>query len=211
MIVGTVQYMAPEQLEGHEGHEADARSDIFSFGAVLYEMATTRKAFEGHSAASVIAAILEKDPPPISQLQPLFPPALERLVKTCLAKDPDERWETVHDVLLELKWIAEAGSQAGVPAPVVSHRKLRERVAWAAAAVMTLIAIAFAIDFVLRAPKLPQPVRLSVEIAMDATLVTGYGPSVVFSADGTRLAFLARGADQKARIYVRSLDKLQAS
>src|SRR2546427_1119879 len=76
---------------------------------------------------------------------------------------------------------------------------------------MTLIATAVATDFVVRAPKLPQPVRLSVEIAMDATLVTGYGPSVVFSADGTRLAFLARGADQKARIYVRSLDKLQAS
>src|SRR5207245_8229056 len=142
MIVGTVQYMAPEQLEGHEGHEADARSDIFSFGAVLYEMATTRKAFEGHSAASVIAAILEKDPPPISQLQPLFPPALERLVKTCLAKDPDERWQTVHDVLLELKWIADAGSQAGVPAPVVSRRKLRERLAWALAAVLAISVLA---------------------------------------------------------------------
>ena len=139
MIVGTVQYMAPEQLEGRE---ADARSDIFSFGAVLYEMATRRKAFEGRSAASVIAAILEKDPAPISQLQPLFPPALERLVKTCLAKDPDERWQTVHDVLLELKWIADAGSQAGVPAPVVSRRKLRERLAWALAAVLAISVLA---------------------------------------------------------------------
>src|SRR2546426_456486 len=210
MIVGTVQYMAPEQLEGHEGHEADARSDIFSFGAVLYEMATTRKAFEGHSAASVIAAILEKDPPPISQLQPLFPPALERLVKTCLAKDPDERWQTVHDVLLELKWVAEAGSQAGVPAPVVSHRKLRERLAWAAAGVMTLIAIAFAIGFVLPAPKLPQPVRPSAEIGGGANLFIGLGPSAGLSPDGPRLAFVGQGADQKRRIYVRPLDQLQA-
>src|SRR2546426_2515872 len=207
MIVGTVQYMAPEQLEGHE---ADARSDIFSFGAVLYEMATTRKAFEGRSAASVIAAILEKDPPPISQLQPLFPPALERLVKTCLAKDPDERWQTVHDVLLELKWVAEAGSQAGVPAPVVSHRKLRERLAWAAAGVMTLIAIAFAIGFVLPAPKLPQPVRPSAEIGGGANLFIGLGPSAGLSPDGPRLAFVGQGADQKRRIYVRPLDQLQA-
>ncbi len=207
-IVGTFQYMAPEQLEGHE---ADARSDIFSFGAVLYEMATTRKAFEGRSAASVIAAILEKDPLPISQLQPLFPPALERLVKTCLAKDPDERWQTVHDVLLELKWIAEAGSQAGVPAPVVSHRKLRERLAWTATAVLALTTIAFAVGFVLRAPKPPQPVRLSAEIGVDAALNPNFGPSAILSPDGTRLAIAARGADQKARIYVRALDQLQAS
>src|SRR5712692_9500886 len=194
MIVGTVQYMAPEQLEGRE---ADVRSDIFSFGAVLYEMATTRKAFEGRSAASVIAAILEKDPPPISQLQPLFPPALERLVKTCLSKDPDERWQTGHDVLLELKWVAEAGSQAGVPAPVVSRRKLRERVAWATAAALVLTTIASTIGFVLRAPKPLQPMRLSAEIGVDATLNTGYGPSAVFSPDGTRLAFVAGGSDQE--------------
>src|SRR5207253_713482 len=84
-ILGTYQYMAPEQLEGKE---ADARTDIFALGAVLYEMATARKAFEGKSQASLIAAILEHTPPPISTIQPMTPPALDRVVKTCLAKDP---------------------------------------------------------------------------------------------------------------------------
>ena len=118
-ILGTFQYMAPEQLEGKE---ADARSDIFSFGAVLYEMATGRKAFEGKTAASVIAAVLASEPTSISTLQPMIPPALERVVKSCLAKDPDERFQSAHDLNLQLKWIAESGSQASVPAPVVARR-----------------------------------------------------------------------------------------
>src|SRR5262249_51581921 len=110
-IVGTFQYMSPEQVEGKE---ADARSDIFAFGAVLYEMATAKKAFEGKSQASIIAAILERDPPPVSSLQPLVPRALDHLVKMCLAKDPDQRWQSAHDVELQLKCIAEA---APPPAP----------------------------------------------------------------------------------------------
>ncbi len=207
-IVGTFQYMSPEQIEGKE---VDARSDIFSFGAVLYEMVTGRRAFPGKSQLSVASAILEKDPEPITTLQPMTPPALDHAIRRCLAKDPEDRWQTARDLLLELKWVAEAGSQAGVPAPVVSQRKLRERLAWAAAAVFVLTTIAFAIGFVLRAPKPPQPMRLSAEIGADATLDTGYGPSAVFSPDGTRLAFAARGADQKQRLYVRSLDQLQAS
>jgi len=136
-IVGTFQYMAPEQIEGKE---TDARSDIFSFGAVLYEMATGKKAFEGRSQASLIAAILEREPPPISTLQPMSPPALDRVVKTCLEKDPDERFQTAHDLKLQLQWIGEGGSQAGVPAPVAAHRKARERVAWVAAAVFLILA-----------------------------------------------------------------------
>ena len=108
-IIGTLQYMAPEQLESGE---VDARTDIFAFGAVVYEMATGKKAFEGKSQASLIAKILETDPPPISSLQPMTPPALERIVKSCLAKDPDERWQNAADLTRELKWIAEAGAQA---------------------------------------------------------------------------------------------------
>jgi serine/threonine protein kinase len=95
VILGTLQYMAPEQVEGKE---ADARADIFSFGAVVYEMATGKRAFDGQSQASVIAAILERDPPPISSLQPLTPPALDRVVKICLEKDPDDRWQTASDL-----------------------------------------------------------------------------------------------------------------
>ncbi len=127
-ILGTFQYMAPEQIEGKE---ADARTDIFALGAVLYEMATGNKAFSGPSQATLIAAIIGTQPPPISTVQPMVAPALDRVVKTCLAKDPEDRWQTAHDVMLELKWVAEGGSQAGVPAPVVARRKSRERIAWA--------------------------------------------------------------------------------
>src|SRR5258706_11492379 len=108
-IVGTLQYMAPEQLEGKE--EVDARTDIFPFGAVVYEMATGKRAFEGKSQASLIAAILEREPPAMSSLQPMTPPALDRVVRKCLSKEPDKRWQAASDVCDELKWIAEGGAQ----------------------------------------------------------------------------------------------------
>ena len=114
-ILGTFQYMAPEQLEGKE---ADARTDIFAFGAVLYEMVTGKKAFEGKSQASLIGAIMHAEPAPISTLQPLTPRALDRVVKKCLAKEPDERWQSAKDLHDELKWIAEPGSQVGALALV---------------------------------------------------------------------------------------------
>lgn len=98
-ILGTVQYMAPEQLEGKE---TDARTDIFAFGSVVYEMVTGRKTFEGQSQASVIAAILAHDPPPVSSLQGMAPPALDRAVRKCLAKDPEERWQNARDLRDEL-------------------------------------------------------------------------------------------------------------
>src|SRR6202790_2809621 len=130
-IVGTLQYMAPEQLEGKE---VDARTDIFAFGAVVYEMATGKRAFEGKSQASVISAIMSSEPPAMSSLQPMTPPALDRAVKKCLAKEPDERWHAAKDLCDELKWVAEGGSQAGTPALVVTQRKDREPLAWSVAA-----------------------------------------------------------------------------
>jgi len=105
-IVGTFQYMAPEQLEGQE---ADARTDIWALGCLLYEMATGRRAFEGKSQASLISAIMSKEPAPISQIAPMNPPALDRLVRACLAKSPDDRVQTAHDVKLQLQWILEGG------------------------------------------------------------------------------------------------------
>ena len=123
--------MAPEQLEGGE---ADARSDIFAFGAVLYEMVTGQKAFQGKSQASLIGSIMKDEPAPITSVAPMTPPALDRVIKTCLAKDPENRFQTAHDVKLQLQWIAEGGSQAGLPAPVVARRKNREKLAWAVAA-----------------------------------------------------------------------------
>ena len=211
-IVGTFQYMSPEQIEGKE---ADARSDIFALGAVVYEMASGKRAFDGKSQASVVAAILAAEPKPISASQPMTPPALDRTVRKCLAKDPEDRWQTARDLFLELKWIAKAGSQAGEPAPVASHRKNRERIAWAIAAVVTLIAIALAIGFVQRAPKPAQmipPMRLSAELGVDATLSdTVLGANAVLSPDGTRLAFVADGADKRRHLYIRSLDQAQAT
>jgi len=109
-VIGTIQYMSPEQIEGKE---ADARSDLFTLGAVLYEMTTGKRPFEGKSHISVASAILEKDPEPISRLQPLTPPAFEHVVSTCLAKNPDDRFQTAHDVGLQLKWIAEGTSPLG--------------------------------------------------------------------------------------------------
>ncbi len=111
-ILGTFQYMAPEQLEGKD---ADTRTDIFAFGAVLYEMATGRRAFEGKSQASLIGAIMTSEPPPMSSLQTMTPPLLDHVVRTCLAKKPDTRWQSAGDVERELKWIAEPGSDADRP------------------------------------------------------------------------------------------------
>jgi len=207
-IVGTFQYMSPEQIEGKE---LDGRSDIFSLGAVLYEILTGRRAFEGKSELSVASAILEKEPAPISRVKPLVPPTLDHAIRRCLAKDPEERWQTARDVALELKWIAESSSQAGVPAPVFSHRKLREHLAWPAVAALAIVALAFAIGFLQRAPKPLQPMRLSMEIGTDASLYVTEGTAAILSPDGAHMAFIAVGSDQKRRIYLRPLDQLQAA
>src|SRR5258708_5891032 len=121
-ILGTLQYMAPEQLEGGE---ADARSDIFAFGGVLYEMLTGARAFDGKTPASVISSILKDTPQPIVERQPLMPPLLDHIVRRCLAKDPDERWQTAGDATRELKWISEGGgTPAGSVSPVTARQRL---------------------------------------------------------------------------------------
>lgn len=123
-ILGTLPYMAPEQFDGLE---ADARTDIFALGAVLYEMVTGKPAFEGKSRSSLIAAIVSQAPTPISQIQPLTPPSLEHVVIKCLEKEPDERWQSAHDIAQELRWIADAGSQTGLARPVVAERRRKQR------------------------------------------------------------------------------------
>jgi eukaryotic-like serine/threonine-protein kinase len=207
-VVGTFQYMSPEQLEGGE---ADARSDIFALGAVLYEMLTGRRAFEGKSALSVASAILEKEPAPINSIKPMTPFALEGAIQRALAKDPEERWQTARDLALELKWIASQGSQTAALATVSAHRRWRERLPWGLAAALALVAVALALAFMQRVPTPQQTVRLTADIGTDAKLYSGLGVSTTLSPDGRRLAFVASGSDERRRIYVRSLDQLQAT
>jgi Tol biopolymer transport system component/tRNA A-37 threonylcarbamoyl transferase component Bud32 len=197
-ILGTLQYMAPEQLEGTE---ADARSDIFAFGAVVYEMATGKKAFEGKSRASVMAAILERQPPPLTTLDPMTPAALDRVVKKCLAKDPDRRWQSGQDLRDELQWIAEGGSLAGVPAPMpVGHG--RGKWVWiAVAAVFAVIAGVFALAYFTRKPSEAAVTRFSFDPPVKTAFV-----QLAVSPDGRRVAFTGRTAKGGSALWLRSLD-----
>jgi Tol biopolymer transport system component/predicted Ser/Thr protein kinase len=208
-VMGTFQYMAPEQLEGKD---ADARTDIFSFGCVLYEMATGKKAFTGLSQASLVTSIMSKEPEPISAVAPMAPPALDRLVRTCLAKDAEDRWQSARDVRNELVWIAQAGSQAGVAAPVAARRKSRERLAWLFAAAAGVAALAVAAAYlrlafvplrVLQASILP-PEKSTFSFAGDNA-----GPPTL-SPDGKNLAFVAAG-EGRPMLYVRALDSVKAT
>jgi len=187
-IVGTFQYMSPEQMEGKE---ADARSDLWALGCVLYETATGRKAFAGKSQASLIGAIMNTEPPPIAETAPLAPPALERLVRALLTKDPEERIQTAHDVRLQLEWIRDAGSQAGVPAPIAARRRGRERVAWALAAA-GLAAAGVLLYLRLSAPALDESFQVSILPPPD-THLSHFASVFSISPDGRNLVFAAQG------------------
>jgi eukaryotic-like serine/threonine-protein kinase len=209
MIVGTFQYMAPEQLEGKE---ADGRTDIFALGEVIYEMATGTPAFSGKSRASLIAAILTREPTPITQLQPLTPPSVERVVKKCLAKDPEDRWQNASDLATELNWSAEGGSQAGVPALVTLKRKTRESLAWAIAMAGLLAAALAGAAYYREAGKPAQVVRAVIPPEEGTVPVfTGdlSGP-VVLSPDGRVLVFAASDTQGKTTLWVRELDGSRA-
>src|ERR1700736_3138018 len=209
-IVGTLQYMAPEQLEGKE---VDARTDIFAFGAVVYEMATGKRAFEGKSQASLIAAILEREPPPMSSLQPMTPPALDRVVKKCLAKEPEKRWQGASDLCDELKWIAEGGSQVGLAptAAVKGIRALGRRALIVGLGILLLgVAVASLVTWNLK-PSPPQPVsRVTITLPPGQQLAgLDVGPAVALSPDGTHLAYVARqGGNQQ--LYLRAMDSVEA-
>ena len=178
-IVGTVPYMSPEQVEGKE---VDGRSDIFSLGTVLYEMVTGGRAFQGESQFSVASAILLKEPEPISRLQPLTPPALERTIRVCLAKDPDERWQSASDLWSELRWIADGGSQTGVPITTVA-RRARPPMAWILAAVFAVVAAA-ALLLASRAGRGPAPLAFrQLNFRREAIFQAAFaGDTIVYSA-----------------------------
>ncbi|HET9325133.1 MAG TPA: protein kinase [Candidatus Eisenbacteria bacterium] len=199
-IVGTFQYMAPEQLEGKE---SDARSDLWALGCVLYEMLTRRRAFEGKSQASLISSIMKDEPRPITELVAVTPPALDQVVRACMAKDPEERLQTAHDVRLQLQWIAEAGSRAGVPAAVSAKRKSRERLAWGLAAISLFAVMALvAWGLLSRAPR-PDPVRADIQAPAGVNLAE-YACDVVISPDGRAVAFIA-GDRSSPVLWIRPL------
>ena len=211
-ILGTFQYMAPEQLEGQE---TDARTDIFAFGAVVYEMVTGKKAFEGKSQASLIAAILEREPVPMSSLQSMSPPALDRVVKTCLAKDPEDRWQAARDLHRELKWIAEAGEQVGVPTstfPVPRPPGWRRMLPLAGVLVAGSFITGLAF-WTLAAPGPSAPAmvtRLTIAPLQTAPMTNLTDLEIAISPDGTRIVYSATDAESGQRmLFVRNIDALE--
>jgi serine/threonine protein kinase len=210
-ILGTFQYMAPEQLEGKE---ADGRTDIFAFGAVLYEMATGKKAFSGRSQASLISSIMTSEPTPVSTVAPTAPPAFDRVVRTCLAKDPDDRWQTAHDIAVQLRWIQEGGSATGVLAPPVLPRTSRARpLPWIVAGLTTAGLLTMLVRDLRRSPPAPTVTRFSI-LPPEKTIFTPPGElsssQFALSPDGRSLAFVANPLGSRPLLWVRALDSLTA-
>ncbi len=197
-LLGTMQYMAPEQLETKP---TDARTDIFTFGAVLYEMITGRKAFQGESQASLIGAILHKDPPSMATLEPVTPAALDRLVKKCLAKDPEQRWQSARDLASELQWIAEGAATS--PPPVA--RSAPSKAAWVVAAAAVIAAVALGVAYFRR----PSVEQQTIRFTLSPPEKSNFQRFVVPSPDGRRLAFLTL-AGGKDGLWIRPFDALAA-
>ena len=199
-ILGTFQYMAPEQIEGKD---ADARTDIFALGALLYEMATGKRAFEAKTRASLIASILDREPPPISTVQPLTPMPLERVIRMCLAKDPDDRWQSAHDVAAELKWIGATSSETIGPGV---KRRARRAVARGTALLVAGLALGAAGTWLaVREQEAPRPLmRFSIQSAPKAPVHLRPG-AITISPDGRYVVFRAT-TDAGERLYLRGLD-----
>ncbi|HEX2121268.1 MAG TPA: protein kinase, partial [Thermoanaerobaculia bacterium] len=209
-IVGTFQYMAPEQLEGGD---VDARTDIFALGALLYEMATARRAFPAQSKAGLIAAILTTQPPSIRESQPSSPPALDRIIRTCLRKEPDERFQSVHDVRLALQWLGEAAPERiGEAAPAAATRSTRRAALTAVAgvlfAILTTVAVALFVQERFRRPE-RRVVRTSIVPPGSLLLANNAPPE--FSPDGTQIVFgTSSGAAAAEQLWIRALDSTAA-
>jgi Tol biopolymer transport system component len=194
VITGTLQYMPPEQLEGKE---ADSRSDLFSFGATVYEALTGNRAFQGSSQASLITAIMSVDPPSLSTLQPRASSTLDRVVGRCLAKDPDDRWQSARDLRQELIWIQEGGPSTSAPAPP-TKRKRGLALAWITAAAFALAGLGLAFSALFQQKPPARPLRFSVS-APEGTVLAGR-PTV--SPDGEKIVFAAMAAHEAPRLHV---------
>ncbi len=210
-ILGTFQYMSPEQLNGEE---ADARTDIFAFGAVLYEMTTGRKAFEAKTQASLIAAILERVPPAMSSVEPMTPAGLDYIAKTCLGKDPDDRWQTARDLLRELKRVEAGGATPAESAATIvpQHLALWQRPVPAAMAALLLVAVTGLTAWNLMRPAPPSVARFVVNTPPDGPLrVTVTFRDVALAPDGTRIVYQSGTSRATSQLYVRHLDQLEAT
>jgi eukaryotic-like serine/threonine-protein kinase len=208
-IIGTIQYMSPEQIEGKE---ADARSDIFAFGAVLYEMVAGTRPFAGKSQISLASSILEKDPEPISALKPLTPAAFEHVVTTCLQKNPEDRFQSAHDIKLELQWIATDRPAPAAAPSAPSASGLKERLGWAAAVIAAMFLGAAAGMFLYHPAKSGRAIRTVINAPEKTSLnLTSdrAGPPVL-SPDGVSIAFAASGADGKTALWVRPMNTVEA-
>jgi Tol biopolymer transport system component len=204
VILGTAAYMSPEQATGKA---VDRRTDIWAFGVVLYELLTGKPPFQGEDLTEILTAVLTGEPAH-DALPAKTPAGIRNLLRRCLEKNLKRRVQHMGEARIVIQ---DALSGATPADPVAAPPKGRERLAWAAACVLMLTTVTFAIGFVLRAPKPSPPMHLSAEIGADESLYTNYGASAILSPDGTRLAFVASGADQKRRIYVRTLDALNAT
>lgn len=202
-IMGTIPYMAPEQLEGKE---IDSRTDLFSFGAVLYEMITGQRAFKGNNQASLIAAILTSEPPPISNFQTLTPTGLEHFLKRCLAKKPEERWQTARDALLELKWISGKATKSVDGVPNVELKKKRERFWIAATTFLAILSAVLAYAHFSRTTPALQPVRFSVQ----PPTKDGFSNTIALSPNGRNLTFVAPNPDGLDVLWIRPLDAIDS-
>jgi eukaryotic-like serine/threonine-protein kinase len=208
-IVGTIQYMSPEQIEGKE---ADVRSDVFAFGAVLYEMAAGKRAFEGKSQISVASAILETDPEPVSAIKPLTPAAFEHVLTTCLQKNPEDRFQAAHDIKLELQWVAADKSSPAAAGLSPSPSRRRERLGWAAAVVGAMIVGALSGVFLYRSSQSTRTIRTVINPPEKTTLnLTGdfAGPPVL-SPHGNSIAFATTDAEGKTQLWIRPTNSLEA-
>jgi Tol biopolymer transport system component len=205
-IVGTIQYMSPEQIEGKE---ADARSDIFAFGTVLYEMTAGKRPFEGKSQISLASSILEKEPEPISAIKPQTPPAFEHVVTTCLQKNPEERFQTAHDIKLELQWIAT--EKPAAPA-VAAAAPARSPLIWVAVAVVAAVLGVAAGWMVHRSTPATTSVRTVIDPPPGAAfrLTDDAGGPPVLSPDGSTLAFTATDPQGKNWLWVRPMNSVEA-
>ena len=195
-IIGTLQYMAPEQLEGKE---ADARTDIFAFGAVVYEMVTGKKAFEGASQASLVGAIMNQQPATVTEVQPVSPPMLDEVITACLAKSPEDRCQTATDLMRELKWVTDGSARVGTVS-VKTPSKGPELMFWSAIGVLLISTVILAVAYFTTAPQEQTPLRFSFAQPLQA-----HGDVLAISPDGERIAFLAPAPTGDQAVWVREL------